>query len=66
MLHRHEGFGYISVWVYFCQLDILMWWICPLNSCICGSEEEEERRASLSIMSRLAVSDVSDVTMLVM
>ena len=46
-----------TVWVHFYLLDILMLcWICALNSCICGSEGEEDRRASPSIMSRWVVS----------
>ena len=47
----------LTVWVYFCLLEILMLcWVCVLNSYIYESEGEEERRASLLIMSRLAVS----------
>ena len=34
----------------------MLWWICAMSSCICGSEGEEERRVFLSIMSRLAIS----------
>ena len=61
MFHRREGLHLCehdsTVWIHFCLLEILMlWWICTLSSCICGSEEEEKRRASLSIMSHLAVS----------
>ena len=42
----------------------MLWWICALSSCICGSEGEEERRASLSIMTHLAVSVyLRDVTL---
>ena len=41
-----------TVWVHFCQLEFAMLRrICSLRSCICGSEGEEERRASLSIRS---------------
>ena len=52
-LHRPEGLHLCeqdsTVWVYFCLLEILMfWWICALSSYICGSVGEEERRASLS------------------
>jgi len=33
----------------------MLWWTCGLSSFMCGSEEEVERRVSLSIMSRLAI-----------
>ena len=61
MLHRREGLHLCvhdsTVWVPFCLLEFLMlWWICALSSCIHRSEEEQERRASLSIMSRLVIS----------
>ena len=60
MLHRRETLHMCEqdsmVWVHFCMMEILMWWIYSLNSCICGSEREEERRASLSITNRLAGS----------
>ena len=57
MLHRREGLHlceqYSTVWVHLCLLEFLMlWWICALRFCICGSEGEEERTASLPIMSR--------------
>ena len=61
MLHRREGLHLCehnsTVWFHFCLLEILMlWWICELSSCIRGLEEEEVRKASPSIMSRLAIS----------
>ena len=44
------------VWVHFGLLEFTMLWrICASSSCMCGSEGEEERRASLSIMSRLVI-----------
>ena len=46
-----------TVSIHFCLLEILMlWWIYDLSFFICGSEREEEQRASLSIMSRLSDS----------
>ena len=52
-LREHDS----KAWIHFCFLVILMlWWICALCSCICGSEGEEEQKASLSRMSRLVVS----------
>ena len=60
ILHRPEGFHKCdqdsTVWIHFCLFEILMWWISVFSSCISGSVGEEERRASLSIMSRLPVS----------
>ena len=59
MLHRRELHlceHYSTFWVNFCQLEFLMRRICALNFCTCGSEGEEERRASLSIMIRLVIS----------
>ena len=61
MLHRHEGLNLFehdsTVSVHFYLLEILLlWWICALTSCICGSEGEEKRRASFSIINRLAVT----------
>ena len=45
-----------TVWVHFCLLEFAMLWrICALSSFICGSEGEEERRTSLSIMSGLVI-----------
>ena len=40
-----------------CQLEsTLLWLICVLSSCKCGSAEEEERQASRSTMSCLVIS----------
>ena len=52
MLHRREG-QHLSehdsiVFVNFRLMEILMlWWICALSSCVCGSEGEEERKESI-------------------
>ena len=52
-LYEHDS----TACVHFCLLEFLiLWWICVLSSCICGSEGEEERKASFSLMSRLAIS----------
>ena len=61
MLHRRERLYLcehdLTFWVHFCQLEFLMsWWVYALSSCICGSEREEERRASLSMMGHLVIS----------
>ena len=61
MLRRCEGLHLCEhdsmVRVHFYLLELLMfWWICAFSSCICGSERGEDRRAFLSIMSRLVIS----------
>ena len=55
MLHRRERlhlFEHDSTdWVHFCLLEIFMlWWICALSFCICGSEGEEELRGSAPVL----------------
>ena len=46
-----------TIWVHFCLLEFLMlWWICPLSSCIYESEGKEMQGSFLSIMSRLVIS----------
>ena len=51
-----------TAWVHFCLLEFLMLWsICALSSCACGADGEEERRASLSIMTRLLFSVRLDI-----
>ena len=59
--HRYEGLYLCDhdsmVWVHFCLLEsAMLWLICASSSRICGSEGEEERRASLQIKSCLAIS----------
>ena len=58
MPHRRDGFNLCDhdsiACVHFCQLEYAMLWrICALSSCIRESEGEDERIASLSMMSRL-------------
>ena len=59
MLHRREGLHLCehdsTVWVHFYLLELMVRWICASSSCICRSEREEKRRASL-LMSRLTIS----------
>ena len=61
MFHKREGLHLCEhdsmIWDHFCLIEFLMLWrICALSSCICGSDGEEERRASLSMVSRLVIS----------
>ena len=50
------------VWGYFWLLESeMLWWICALSLCVCGSEGEEERTVSLSMMNRLVISAMFDI-----
>ena len=66
MPHRRGGLHLCerdsTVWVHFCLFEFAMLWqIRALGSCICGSEGEEERKATLSIMSHLVISMRLDI-----